>query len=322
MRKQVQRVLEGGEGAAAQTSAQRRYGEQPLPTLTPHSFAFAPDPEPEQLPSVGYPLAPLASVEGPPRTPVSRPAPAVPSSVGPSSPGGPPGEVPAVPIIPILMYHYIRVVDPTEDPMGWRLSVAPEAFAAQLDWLDQEHYTTLRMDTVAACLNGDLRCPPRSIALTFDDGYADAATEALPLLQEHGFVATFYVVNRYIGQEGYMGWDAIRALRDAGMEIGGHTRSHLDLTALELSLASDEIAGSREQLAAELQVSVESFCYPSGRYGDATKALVAQAGYRSAVTTVPGWYQGDPYALPRIRVDGSATLEGFASLVRQYTHDP
>lgn len=220
------------------------------------------------------------------------------------------------------MYHYIREVDPTEDPMGWRLSVAPEAFAAQLDWLDREHYTTLRMDTVAACLNGDLRCPPRAIALTFDDGYADAATEALPLLQEHGFVATFYVVNRSIGQEGYMGWDEIRALRDAGMEIGGHTRSHLDLTALEPSLASDEIAGSRAQLAAELQVPVESFCYPAGRYGDATKALVEQAGYRSAVTTVPGWYQGDPYALPRLRVGGSATLEGFASLVRQYTHDP
>ncbi|NJN67515.1 MAG: polysaccharide deacetylase family protein [Chloroflexaceae bacterium] len=293
-----------------------------LPTPTPTSTSSLPTPVPlsapvpmlEQLPSIGYPsVVPAASA--------ILAAPAASAAVAPSTPA-PAGTVVQVGSIPVLMYHYIREVDPVSDPLGWRLSIPPEPFAAQLDWLSREHYVTLRMDTVVACLEGELLCPPRSVALTFDDGYADAYTEALPRLLERGFVATFYLVNRYIGQEGYMGWDEIRALRDAGMEIGAHTLNHLDLTTLGSTQASHEIAASRTHLATTLQVPVESFCYPVGRYTEETRDLVEQAGYRSAVTTMPGWYQGDRYTLPRIRVDGGSTQEGFEALVRQYTQEP
>jgi peptidoglycan/xylan/chitin deacetylase (PgdA/CDA1 family) len=229
------------------------------------------------------------------------------------------GAVSATRTIPVLMYHYVRDVDAELDPVGYRLSVSPATFAAQLEWLSQEGYTPVRMDRAAACLRGEQQCPPQAIVLTFDDGYADAYTHALPLLQEYGFVATFYIITSYVGTEGYMGWDELRAMRDAGMDIGAHSMTHPDLTALSQSQAYDQVASSREQLEDTLQVPVTSFCYPGGKFDTATRSLVVDAGYTSAVTTMQHADQSDLYTLPRIRVNGEASLDGFATVVLAYT---
>jgi peptidoglycan/xylan/chitin deacetylase (PgdA/CDA1 family) len=221
--------------------------------------------------------------------------------------------------IPILMYHYIREVDQTVDPMGYRLSVSPTQFAAQLAWLAQEGYVTLRMDEAAACLQGKRGCPPRAIVLTFDDGYMDAYTDALPLLQKHGFVATFYVVAAFIGEHGYMGWDELEQLRDAGMEIGSHTLTHPNLTILSRDQASYEILHSAEIIGGNLQVPMHSFCYPIGKFTPLVKSLVQEAGYTNAVTTMQSGYQGDGYALPRLRISGEMGQLGFESMITSYT---
>jgi peptidoglycan/xylan/chitin deacetylase (PgdA/CDA1 family) len=236
----------------------------------------------------------------------------------PLPPAGPTAVPGSLGNIPILMYHYVRQVDAAADPLGYRLSVTPAQFAAQLDWLDAQGYTPVRMDQAIACMQGAEGCPQRPVALTFDDGYMDAATHALPLLRERGFVATFYIVHGFVGQPGYMGWEELRTLRDAGMQIGAHSLNHLDLTTLAPGAAAAEIGASGEQLAAALDVPITSFCYPAGKFNSATRAQVAQAGYRSAVTTLQGRYTGDAYTLPRLRIEGTISLAGFAALVQSY----
>jgi peptidoglycan/xylan/chitin deacetylase (PgdA/CDA1 family) len=219
---------------------------------------------------------------------------------------------------PILMYHYIRRVDQDSDPLGWELSVAPELFEAQLAWLHEQGYRTVRMDAVARCLRGEVPCPAKAVALTFDDGYADAFTTALPVLQRYGFTATFYVISGPVGQPGYMSWEQIAALRDAGMEIGAHTIDHFDLTTLDEAESARQIAQSKADIEQRLGISVVSFCYPTGLYNWTIEEQTRAAGFLSATTTRWDGDYSDVMALPRRRIAGGTGVDGFAAIVQGY----
>lgn len=248
-------------------------------------------------------------------SPAAAPAGPTPTSAPTAEPTPPPrpgmwasAEAPQT---PILMYHYIREVDEAADPLGFRLSVRPDRFDEQLTWLHASGYVTLLMRELAACLRGELPCPPRAVALTFDDGTADQALAALPALQRHGFRATFYIITGFVGRDGYMSWEQLEALRDAGMEIGAHTVSHADLGALPLPEARAEISMAREELEQRLGIEVASFSYPSGSYAPAVARAVRAAGFTSAVTAAPDSSPRRLYELPRRRVLGGETIEGY-----------
>jgi peptidoglycan/xylan/chitin deacetylase (PgdA/CDA1 family) len=214
------------------------------------------------------------------------------------------------------MYHYIRTVDPNSDPLGYELSVTPEDFSNQMAWLHEQGYIGMRMDGITGCLRGEAPCPAKAIALTFDDGYADAYTDVLPVLQRHGLLATFYIVSSFVGQPGYMTWEQIAALRDAGMEIGAHSASHPDLTILDWETASYEIAQSRADLERQLGINITSFCYPTGLYNWTIEQQVRGAGYLNATTTRWDNDTSDIMALPRRRISGGMALDGFAWTVQ------
>jgi peptidoglycan/xylan/chitin deacetylase (PgdA/CDA1 family) len=264
---------------------------------------------------VGY-SAPAGTLD-PIAPPESRPAalptliPTMGAAFTPAAPG-------QRPYIPILMYHYVRYVDANADPLGFNLSVTPEQLSAQLGWLKGAGYEAVRMDAVAACVRGQGPCPARAVALTFDDGYMDAYTAALPILQQYGYTATFYIVSGFVGQPGYLGWDEVRALRDAGMEIGAHSVTHPDLTSLGLEDIRAQVAQSGATIAAELGAPVLSFCYPGGRFNDTVAAVAGEAGYTSATTTLPDGPQDNPLTLPRLRISGDLAQDGFQWMVQAY----
>jgi peptidoglycan/xylan/chitin deacetylase (PgdA/CDA1 family) len=216
---------------------------------------------------------------------------------------------------PILMYHYIRDVDPAADPMGYNLSIAPADFEQQLAWLQQQGYVGVPMATVEGCMRGRGECPARAVGLTFDDGYEDAYSIALPIMQRYGMRGTFYVVNSFVGQPGYMSWEQLAAMRDAGMEIGAHSMSHLNLTTLDAGTASYEIGQSKAEIEQRLGVGVASFCYPAGFYDPQIEGLVQAAGYTNATTTRWDFDYGDLLALPRRRIAGGTALDSFAAIV-------
>ncbi len=216
--------------------------------------------------------------------------------------------------IPILCYHNVAPA-----PAGSRfklLYVPPEKFARQL-WLLRR----LGLRGVSLCEGLAHLCSnTRSnlVILTFDDGYVDTVTEALPILREYGCTATCYLVSDAIGT--YNSWDCEllqerKALMTrqqvdrwlaAGMEIGSHSRSHPRLEAVDAEAAHSEIAASRAALRAAFGVAIDHFAYPFGAFTDATVELVKRAGYRSAVGVAPGVVgpRHDLYRLPRILVDG------------------
>jgi peptidoglycan/xylan/chitin deacetylase (PgdA/CDA1 family) len=224
--------------------------------------------------------------------------------------------------IPILMYHQIDEPPPRGTPLRG-LVVSPASFARQMRLLRLMGYRGLSMRDLEPYLRGERL--GKVVGLTFDDGYQNNVCHALPVLQHHGFTATCYGVSSMIG--GTNSWDrgivAEKPLmslndwctwRDAGMDIGSHTRIHADLTRLEPRQAQEQIAGSKHELEQALSCEVRHFCYPYGRYTEEHSRLVREAGYASATTTQRGRVRpGDePYTLKRVLVARATHLLQFA----------
>jgi peptidoglycan/xylan/chitin deacetylase (PgdA/CDA1 family) len=280
-------------------------GEQNAPTpALPRLLAAAPPPQA----TITNTPEPLTAVLGP--VDMAQPVPTLlPTLVGAEAPF----DTVAVPP-PILMYHYIRNVDQTGDPLGYELSLAPELLEAQMAWLHEQGYRTMRMDMVARCI-ANAACPAKAVALTFDDGYADAFTTVLPILRRYGFNATFYIVSGLVGQPSYMSWEQLATLRDAGMEIGAHTIDHYDLTTLDPVESERQIVQSKTDLERHLGINVASFCYPAGQYNWTIAEQTRAAGYLSATTTRWDDDYSDAMALPRRRVPGGIDVESFAGML-------
>ena len=163
------------------------------------------------------------------------------------------------------------------------------------------------------------------VVLTFDDGYLDTLTAALPLLRRYGCTATCYVVSDCIG--GHNRWDdgqgrerqalmtreQIGQWLEAGMEIASHSCSHPWLQKLGEAEAAREISDSRVSLQRMFGAAVDHFAYPFGGFTAATLGLVKRCGYASAVTTDPGIARGgdDVHLLPRLIVNGERGLARF-----------
>ncbi|HKW70652.1 MAG TPA: polysaccharide deacetylase family protein [Candidatus Dormibacteraeota bacterium] len=221
---------------------------------------------------------------------------------------------PAAIRVPILMYHYIRINPDPRDYMGFRLSVKPSDFAAQMDWLTRNGYHPVTTLDVINYLSGARGLPSRPIVLTFDDGYADFYTAAVPILRQHDFTAVAYVVSGFVDQPGYMSARQIQELQAAGFEIGSHTVHHVNLTTQSLDALNYELATSKQTLERLLGRPVTAFCYPSGRFGWREAGAVAAAGYQDATTTLGGSYRtmAGRYTWSRLRVSGGEYLSEFA----------
>lgn len=220
---------------------------------------------------------------------------------------------------PILMYHYIGEVPQDATPLRRDLTVTAAQLAEQIAWLRDNGYTTITLAQLAAALLDSADLPEKPVALTFDDGYADAYEVAAPTLAQSGMVGTFFLISGRMDQPGYLSWTQAAELARAGMEIGNHSATHPDLTALDRTAQQAEIEAAATAIEAAVGARPQAFCYPLGRYTLTTVALLKETGHRVAVTTRDGTVQYGryPYALRRVRVRGSTTLRTFAWLVER-----
>ncbi|MFD4261678.1 polysaccharide deacetylase family protein [Streptomyces sp. NPDC058534] len=210
----------------------------------------------------------------------------------------------------VAMYH--SVGDCSFDP--YRITVTPERLGMQLAWL---HRRGLRGVSVADLLAARARGEARDlVGLTFDDGYADFVTEALPLLRRWNCGATLFVLPGRLG--GDNAWDPLgprkrllraEGIREAaaeGMEIGSHGLTHVDLTRADDVALQAEVAESRAMLAELTGARVDGFCYPYGTVDARAAEAVRKAGYAYACAIDPGPLTG-PHALPRVHVGQNDT---------------
>lgn len=216
----------------------------------------------------------------------------------------------------ILMYH--GVARPGE--RSSRYVIRARTLRRQLAWLRLRRRPVLGLDEYVALRERNELPPPNAVILTFDDGYADNAELALPLLQEHGATATVYVITGAVGNGNIwdgrtvLTWEQVRRLAAGGLSIGAHTVTHPRLNELDPAEAEGEIAASREVLERELGAPILHFAYPYGRTSPAIQELVGRLGFRSAVGIQPGTNGPAVSALDlrRYEVHGTASLLRFA----------
>ena len=199
--------------------------------------------------------------------------------------------------IPILTYH--QIADAPAKGVPFRsLYVSANRFRQQLGMLKALGYQGLSMRDLMPYLRGEKK--GKVVGITLDDGYLNNHDAAMPALLDHGFTATCYVVSQLLGKSNV--WDHgigiepaplmdaghIQAWTQAGLEIGAHTRHHVNLVEGEDAAMQDEIQHSRLDLEDVLGQKVDQFCYPFGIHDQRHVEMVAQAGYIAATTTERG----------------------------------
>jgi peptidoglycan/xylan/chitin deacetylase (PgdA/CDA1 family) len=211
----------------------------------------------------------------------------------------------------VLLYHRVGTAPPGVTRQ--KLWVTPGHLALHVRFLRRRGYRFTTVSEALAAPAGRLAC------VTFDDGFRDVVTLGAPALRALGVPATIYVVTDEVGRASVgfaeddgtapadmASWDELRALRDAGWEIGSHAARHVRLAPLPAEEQRALVRRSRDALAAALGAPPRSFAYPYGSYGIETVRAVRDAGFDHALTTRRGVVDGrdGPFELPRVTVGG------------------
>lgn len=226
--------------------------------------------------------------------------------------------------IPILMYHYVEYVADPGDTIRKSLNIVPFVFEAQLKTLINAGYNFITPSELSQMLAGKEEIPPKPIILSFDDGYQDFYQNVFPLLKKYNVKAVEYVISGFVEKPDFMHPGQIQEIATSGaVEVGSHTVHHLQLAHMSKKEAKLEIEESKIQLEKMIGQPVVSFAYPSGSFDLQAEKLVSDAGYTSAVSTVPGIIATDQnkFFLYRIR-PGNRAGEDLLNYLSQNAFKP
>jgi peptidoglycan/xylan/chitin deacetylase (PgdA/CDA1 family) len=205
----------------------------------------------------------------------------------------------------VLMYHSIADYD--EDPC--QVTMTPQRFERQMAWLRGRGLRGVSMaELFDAAAAGQAR---RMVGLTFDDGYQDFLSTAMPVLQRYGFTATAFVLAGRLGGEN--AWrragprkqlltaDEICEIAKSGVEIASHGLEHVSLPSVDDVRLREEAGRSRAVLRELIGKPIRGFAYPYGDSDARTVAAARDAGYDYACAVRP-WNGIGRYAIPRTSV--------------------
>jgi peptidoglycan/xylan/chitin deacetylase (PgdA/CDA1 family) len=178
-------------------------------------------------------------------------------------------DVSGAPRVDILMYHSISSEPgPTSIPVG--------TFARQMELLVETGCSVVSLGELAKYQRGERELPARTVMITFDDGFSDFADAAFPILKQHGLTATVFLPTGCMGgSESWIGanvparplmsWSVVEDLAKEGMEFGGHSVTHTDLTTLSPDALREEVGRSQQDIEDRLGKPTETFAPPYGR---------------------------------------------------------
>lgn len=224
----------------------------------------------------------------------------------------------------IVLYH--RIAPVKNDPH--KLCVSPDNFREQIKFLKENFRVVPLVQLVQEIRANKLK--NKTLAVTFDDGYADNLHSALPILEEYGIPATVFLTAGYVGQNKPFYWDENTALEDRGqpmtldeakilsnsrlIEIGGHTISHPKLAKTPENEQIREIFKGKRIIEEVVGFPLLSFAYPFGgkdSFNKKTVELVKKAGFHYACANIHerATNKSDIYALPRFIIRNWNTEE-------------
>ena len=232
-------------------------------------------------------------------------------------------------VVPVLMYHSINT-HIAKEMSG--LAVSPATFDRQMNFLRSHNYNVVPLEDLVALIKDNKKIPPKTIAITFDDGYADNYSYAFPVLKKYRIPATIFIIVNEVGRkEGdRLSWEQIKEMQGSGLvTFGSHTLRHERLVNIKSPQdLKAEVFESKKILENKLSQKINLFSYPEGCYNREVRQLVIDAGYSAAVATIPGKQplKNDIFLLKRIRISENSRdmfifaveTSGYYTMMKEY----
>jgi biofilm PGA synthesis lipoprotein PgaB len=209
----------------------------------------------------------------------------------------------------VLQYHHISTTTPTAT------SIAPERFAAHLQWLKDQNFQVWSMPQFVDHWRKGKPLPDKTALITFDDGYTSIFTTAWPLLKQYGWPFTVFINSQHHDEKNiqYMTWEQLKTLTQAGVVIGNHSVSHPHMVRFNAGenvrlwrvRMEQEITLAQQRIDAELGRQPRVFAYPFGEYNRTLQDLLHKMDYLAfGQQSGPIALFDDPQALPRFPFGG------------------
>ncbi len=235
----------------------------------------------------------------------------------------------ASPDLPVIVYHQIR--NTADGPPDSLEAISLDRFESEMRYLHEHGYVTLSAAQVVDYVRGGKPAGKRIVAIQFDDGWKSAQL-ALPILDQYGFKATFWIIaGKGIGWPD-MDWDEITAIsRNPRYDVYSHTMTHpwkpgdtmLDwMSGLTPGKGSDqvrwELSESRRVLAKKLGRQIPYLAWPGGHYNEGMIQLAKEAGYVALFTIDNGVNHpgDDPFRIRRTMVHGGCNDQVFGHILQ------
>ncbi|MBY5994031.1 polysaccharide deacetylase family protein [Ferrimonas balearica] len=210
----------------------------------------------------------------------------------------------------ILQYHHVSENTPAIT------SVTPAQFEEQMAYLAEQEFNVVSLETVLDAIRAKETLPPKTVAITFDDGFQNIADNGHPVLKRYGFPYTLFINPEPVGRPRMMSWDTLRQLTEEGATIANHSLRHDHLIRLLPGESRQEwesrIRSDIEQTEAIIQRetghNLKALAYPYGEYNQALRRLLEQMGFvgigqhsgaagpYSSLTAIPRYPVAGPYA--------------------------
>ena len=224
--------------------------------------------------------------------------------------------------IPVIIYHSVRPYMKGESKYQDLYDVTPSLLEQELTYIETHGFHAVDMRDVDAYFRGaTTSLPENPVMLTFDDGWKNQYKYAFPLLQKYHMKAVFFIFTNPIDHKKphWMSWKNILELDRAGMEIGGHTRTHPILTKIssDSKKLDHEILEPKQIIERRLGHAISSFAYPFGAKNQAVEVAVARAGYSIARTTISGVWNDPEHRLEFHGTLSSDHLKDFIHLLEK-----
>ena len=232
------------------------------------------------------------------------------------------------PRIAILMYHSISKPNDTFSHPYYEVCTSPETFEMHMKFLYENNYHVISLNQALNLLNCSNELHKKKsykpikpyVVLTFDDGFRNFYTQAVPVLQKYGFSASVFVPTAYIGDKGErkkfngekcLTWYEIQKLTRQGFSFGSHTVTHPKLIELTRREIEYELRHSREVLKKKIGHFTDTFCFPyafpqqNRVFLNTLSSIMQKCGYQVGLTTQIGTVSCKKVSLflPRIPIN-------------------
>jgi len=227
-----------------------------------------------------------------------------------------------IPTITVLAYHRILDGGPSF------IDVSTSMFDNHLTWLEQNGYNVISYDEFIDFLDGKGNLPEKPVLITFDAGYKETYTNAMPILAKHEMPAVLFIYSNRMKDYSFDGGLSVTELREMqrkGWSIQAHTVTHADLSLFSphaKASAMYEMAQNKKDIESKLGTEVTGLAYPYGAYTPEVEQWAQEAGFKAAflIEEGPNTYDDiHPYRIKRHMLYQKDTLEDFA---RKVTSSP